>query len=87
MSRKEKLIKRFLSQPKDFTFQELVTLFSIFGFTVNKKGTTSGSRVEFVNDAAEKSYSMHKPHPSNVLKPYAMKQALDFLKDENFVKE
>ncbi len=87
MSRKEKLIKRFLSQPKDFTYDELVALFSIYGFVVNQKGKTSGSRVVFVNDAARKSYGMHKPHPGNVLKPYAMKQALEFLKVENFIKQ
>ena len=32
MSTKEKLIKRFMRQPKDFTWDELVRLFGIFGF-------------------------------------------------------
>lgn len=32
MSRREKLLKRFLNQPKDFTFDETVNLFNFFGF-------------------------------------------------------
>ena len=35
MGTKDKLIERFKSQPKDFTWQELVRLFGIFGYTVN----------------------------------------------------
>ena len=32
MSRKDKLLKRFLSVPKDFTYAELVTLLGHFGY-------------------------------------------------------
>lgn len=45
MGKKEKLIERFKSQPKDFSFEELTRLFRIFGFEVSQKGKTSGSRV------------------------------------------
>ena len=34
MSTKEKLIERFISQPKDFTFDELTRLFEIYGFII-----------------------------------------------------
>jgi len=50
MGTKEKLIERFKSQPKDFTFNELIRLFQVLGFEVSQKGKTSGSRVEFVNN-------------------------------------
>jgi len=43
MSTKEKLIERFIKQPKDFTWDELVRLFGILGFNVYNKGKTSGS--------------------------------------------
>ena len=82
MSTKEKLIKRFIRQPKDFTWDELVRLFGLFGFAIDNKGKTSGSRAVFVKDGD--AHTVHKPHPSNTLKGYAMKQVLDFLTEKGF---
>ena len=50
MNKKDKLLKRFYSLPKDFTFDEMVNVFSCYGFHQENKGTTSGSRVIFVID-------------------------------------
>ena len=47
MSKSDKLIERFKTLPKDFTFEEMVKLLSIFGYELENKGRTSGSRVEF----------------------------------------
>jgi len=85
MSTKEKLIKRFLSQPKDFTWDELVRLFGILGFTVDNKGSTSGSRVLFEKDG--EAHTVHKPHPSNIMKGYALKQIFDFLVEKGFIND
>jgi len=85
MGTKEKLIKRFIRQPKDFTWDELVRLFSIFGFEIDNKGKTSGARAVFVKDGD--AHTVHKPHPSNTLKGYAIKQILDFLKEKGFIKD
>ena len=68
MGTKEKLIERFLSQPSDFTYSEVVRLFGIFNYTERLKGATSGSRVEFVSADGKRSFIMHKPHPSNIIK-------------------
>ena len=62
MSTKDKLIERFKKQPKDFTWEELVRLFGIFGYPVNNKGKTTGSRTLF--ETEEESYIVHKPHPT-----------------------
>ena len=83
MSTKEKLIERFKNQPKDFTWEELVRLFGILGFTVDNKGKTSGSRIVFANGV--EAHTVHKPHPSNIMKRYAMKQILDFLIEKGFI--
>ena len=90
MSTKEKLIDRFLSMPTDFTYDELVRLFRLFGFVENRKGRTAGSRVEFVNRDKGKTFMMHWPHPDNRIKSYAMKlvseylsRNSDILKDKN----
>lgn len=64
MSTKEKLIKRFLAQPKDFTFNELVTLLTALGFVMSSKGKTSGSRVKFMHRERPSTVYIHKPHTS-----------------------
>lgn len=77
MGTKEKLIERFKRQPNDFSWDELVRLFSIFGYEAGNKGRTSGSRVIFAK--GESTYTTHKPHPGSIVKGYVMKQVLDFL--------
>ncbi len=83
MGKKEKLIARFLTQPKDFTFDELIRLFAIFGFVLDEKG--SGSRVKFENKAKNLQYRVHKPHPSNIIKTYVLKQVAELLKTNKFI--
>jgi hypothetical protein len=83
MSTKEKLLERFIKQPKDFTWNELVRLLGIFGFALDNKGKTSGSRFTFKNDLER--IEIHKPHPSNTIKEYKMKEILDFLIKKEFI--
>ena len=79
MSKKEKLKKRFLSKPRDFTFEELVSLLNGLGYEMNNKGKTSGSRVAFIHQTTRHIITLHKPHPSNVLKAYQVNEILDEL--------
>lgn len=79
MSKKEKLIARLLSRPKDFHYDEAKTLLLQLGFEEKNKGKTSGSRVEFVKDA--NTILLHKPHPSGELKSYQVKQLVDTLNE------
>ncbi len=80
MSKKEKLLEKLKSKPKDFTYDELKTLLNYLGFYENDKGKTSGSRVAFVNENKEK-IEIHKPHPGNILKLYQIKKLLNKLKE------
>ena len=84
MSTSEKLILRFLSLPKDFTFNELEKLLSGFGYVKENKGKTSGSRVVFKNDKNQP-IMIHKPHPENTVKLYALKQVLNELKEVGLI--
>ena len=79
MSKKEKLIDRFLSMPSDFHYDEMVKLLGYFGFNEVKKGKTSGSRVKFEN-AEGVPIMLHKPHPSGIMKKYQMKQVKEILR-------
>lgn len=85
MGTKEKLIERFKSQPKDFTFDEMEKLLSIFGYVKSDKGKTSGSRVIYKN-GNKRPIMLHKPHPGNIIKSYAMKQVLNDLTEAGFIK-
>ena len=87
MNKKDKLLKRFMNMPRDFTFDEMEALFKSCGFTLNNKGATSGSRVEFVHEKDDKTYIMHKPHPSNIIKGYVMKQVYTYLDANGYFKQ
>jgi hypothetical protein len=78
MSKKEKLVSRFLKMPKDFHYDEMVNLLSYYGFNPVKLGKTSGSRVKFEN-AAGVPIMLHKPHPSGIMKHYQLKQVKEIL--------
>ena len=86
MNKKEKLIKRFRTLPRDFTFEEVVSLFQSFGFELENKGATSGSRIKFYNEADQNAYIMHRPHPSNIIKGYMIRDILNFMMKNNYIK-
>ena len=83
MSTKEKLIERFKNHPKDFTWDELVRLFGFFGFVLDNKGKTSGSRSRFKNN--DNTYYVHKPHPANIIKKSALNDAFNYLKNNGLL--
>ena len=83
MSKKEKLISRFCTLPKDFTFEEMVRLFGYFGYSLNNKGITSGSRVTFTKGA--ESYNIHKPHPNNIMGHKTLYKAFKYLTIKNLL--
>ena len=86
MGAKEKLRNRFLKMPSDFTFDEMQRLLEGYGYEKSNKGKTSGSRLIFKN-GAKRPIMLHKPHPGNIVKEYAMKQVLEDLKEAGFIKE
>lgn len=79
MGKKEKLIERLRRLPKDFTYMEALSLLTALGFVEDNKGSTSGSRVQFRKEGVEQTLLMHKPHPQKELKPYVVKQLLEYL--------
>jgi hypothetical protein len=78
VSKKEKLINRFLGMPTDFHYDEMVTLLGYFGFGEVKIGKTSGSRVKFENSEGTP-IMLHKPHPNGIMKKYQLKQLKELL--------
>lgn len=73
MSKKSKLIKKFLEKPlrKDLTFSELKSLLLSCEF-LQLEG--AGSAVKFHHKESDMLINLHKPHPSDILKVYIVKQ-------------
>ena len=73
MSKKDKLLSKFLEIPprKGLTFNELATLLISCKF-IKLEG--SGSAVKFYHKEKDVLINLHKPHPSNILKVYLIKQ-------------
>jgi len=85
MSKHEKLLKKFLSMPVDFTWQELKSLLSGFGYVQVKTGKTGGSRVRFDHQAGIPPIVLHRPHPSPAIKRYQIEQIVQALRNEGLI--
>ena len=77
MTKAEKLLNRFLSWPKDFTYNELLRLLGSMGY---REQQGSGSRVVFFNEEIKHNIKLHKPHPGNVLKRYQIELVIQELR-------
>jgi hypothetical protein len=86
MSRKEKLIARLLSVPKDFTWEELAKVLSNFGYEEFTGGKTGGSRRKFINQD-KNIITLHKPHPANIVKEYVLREVIVHLKVKGHIKD
>lgn len=86
MSRNEKLLSRLLSVPSDFTWDELVRILAYYGYNELKGGKTGGSRRKFM-DGKKIVIALHKPHPSNLVKGYAIRQIVEHLKANGHIKD
>jgi hypothetical protein len=84
MSKHDKLVKRFLSRPTDFTWDELTALLAGFGYVKVKAGKTGGSRVRFDHRTADP-IILHRPHPLPTLKRYQIEQVEEILKKGNLL--
>ena len=80
MSRLEKEVDRLKSKPKDYTYDEAKSLLNKLGFVEYNKGKTSGSRVKFI-DGNDRKVELHKPHPSNIIKDYKIRDIIKRLEE------
>ena len=76
MGKREKLIARLKTIPADFKWQELTLLLKALGY---QEIQGKGSRVKFENGNADQMINLHRPHPGNVVKCYALRQLIEKL--------
>jgi hypothetical protein len=86
MSKAEKLMQRFLSKPKDFSYDELRRLLRGLGYVEAKTGKTGGSRAAFINLQTKSIIRLHRPHPSPVLKEYQINDVEESLRKAGMIK-
>ncbi|MCX4339127.1 MAG: type II toxin-antitoxin system HicA family toxin [Lachnospiraceae bacterium] len=83
MSKKEKLIEKLLKKPKDFTYDEMESLLSYFGYELKQGG--SGSGVKFIKEGSNEVINFHKPHPDGILKRYVLDQVIEKLRKDGLL--
>jgi len=86
MGKADKLIQRFLSKPKNFSYKELRRLLNYFDYQEAKTGKTSGSRSAFINQKTKHIIRLHKPHPNPELKRYQINLIEEELKKTGVLK-
>ena len=85
MSRRDKLMRRFLAKPVDFGFEEMSRLLKDLGYEEMRSGRASGSRVAFFNKTRGHLIRLHKPHPGNIMKKYQMELVKEALKAKGMI--
>lgn len=83
MSKKDKLIDKLLRKPKDFTFDEMASLLSYFGYELKQARTGSG--VKFIKEGGNEVINFHKPHPNGILKRYVLDQVIEKLRKDGLL--
>lgn len=83
MSKKDKLVDKLLKKPKDFTFDEMKSLLSYFGYELKQSATGSG--VKFMKAGNNEVINFHKPHPNGILKRYVLDQVIEKLRKDGLL--
>lgn len=84
MTKREKLIDRLLTKPRDFTWDELTKVLAGFGYKLISAGKTGGSRVRFIH-ASYPPVILHRPHPKPILKRYQLEEIINLLRQEKLL--
>lgn len=82
--KKDKLLQKLLSEPKDYRWEELTVLLASLGYSEASTGKTGGSRRRFISDK-NRALTFHKPHPKGILKRYQIKSVIETLKAEGLI--
>lgn len=72
-----KKLDRLLERPKDYTWDELVSLLRSYGYALKN---ASGSRRKFI-DSDKRKILLHEPHPENTLKAYVIENVIAALEE------
>ena len=83
MSKTDKQLQRLLTLPKDFSWEQLVAVMQKHHFELR---SGSGSSRKLIHKTTQTVCHLHEPHPNNIMKPYALKIAINALKQSGELK-
>ena len=86
MSRREKLLRRFLAKPADFELDEMSTLLKDLGYEEIKSDKTAGSRVAYIHKLSGHIIRLHRPHPGKIMKRYQIELVEEALRAKGIIK-
>ena len=84
MSTIDKLKQDLKGRPRTFNWSDMRRLLLSVGYAENTSGKTSGSRFRFTHKTAVP-IVLHKPHPGNDMKQYAVKLVAELLEQEGLL--
>lgn len=84
MAKFAKLKQRFLSDPKDFTWDELVRLMQGLGFSLDQSGGGSHCRFVLKSDASI-IVNAFRPHPDGTLRRYQIREIRNYLQERGLI--
>jgi hypothetical protein len=82
MSRREKLLRRFLGRPNDLTWDEFTAALGLFGYRCEHGG---GSRRAFIRTEGGDILFFHEPHPRKIVLACYIRQAVRHLKENGLL--
>ena len=81
MTRNGKLERQLFACPPTFKYSDFLKVMASYGFELDTKGKTSGSRVRLYRPKDGRMFIMHSPHPSDELSSGTIKNIVKFLQD------
>ena len=81
MTRVERLAEQLMACPRTFRFDDAVRVMAWYGFALDEKGRTSGSRIRLYREQDGRTLIMHAPHPGNELRAAAVRNMVMFLRE------
>lgn len=83
MSKTDKQLQRLLTLPKDFLWSELVAVMQKHRFELRQG---SGSSRKLIHRKTQVVCHLHEPHPNKTMRLYALKIAINALKQSGELK-
>jgi HicA toxin of bacterial toxin-antitoxin, len=80
LAKSDKALERLKSIPKDFNWNELVSILKRFGYRL-QNSSGGGSARRFTNESTKHRIFLHEPHPTSIVKAYALRQVVESLQE------
>ena len=74
----KKIREKLLNGANDITIEQVTTLLKHYGYEIDNKGKTSGSRILFYGKDLPRIY-IHKPHPEKEVNKFCLEEIKEII--------